>query len=207
MDYRSDTLMISLVLPIHNQADHVSRIVAGYLNVMRHLSVQAEIMLVANGCTDGSPEMCRYLEECHRDVHAFELRKAGWGHAVRTGLANARGDILGYTNSARTDPKDVFAVLALAQAHAPCLAKVRRIHRGAPLRLSRRRSPCASISSDCSPTMRALPGTRCAWPERPAWARRSFWPGVRGGVVRSVHRAGVRVGWFRQACPMRWMFS
>jgi glycosyltransferase involved in cell wall biosynthesis len=126
VDDRSDTLMISLVLPIHNQADHVSRIVAGYLNVMRHLNVRAELILVANGCTDGSPEMCRYLEESHKDVHAFELRKAGWGHAVRTGLANAHGDVVGYTNSARTSPEILALMLAYARAYPKVVLKANR---------------------------------------------------------------------------------
>jgi hypothetical protein len=46
----------------------------------------------------------------------------------------ARGDVLAYTNSARTNPEHVPQLLNLYRQHEPCLAKVRRVHRNAPLR-------------------------------------------------------------------------
>ena len=50
------------------------------------------------------------------------------------GLAAASGTDVCYTNSARTEPADVVALYALYRRHVPCLAKVRRVNRGAPLR-------------------------------------------------------------------------
>ena len=51
-----------------------------------------------------------------------------------SGLAAARGSVLCYTNSARTDPAHIPALLHVYEAHAPCVAKVRRVERAAPLR-------------------------------------------------------------------------
>src|SRR5271156_6036122 len=100
-----DQRMVSVVLPVHNQADHIGGVVESYLNVIQHLQLDVELVLVANACTDGSIEVCRRLGERHREVQALEQDLGGWGRAVRVGLASARGDLLCYTNSARTSPE------------------------------------------------------------------------------------------------------
>src|SRR5258707_928002 len=77
----------SIVLPIHNQADHVAGIVEGYLSAWSNGITSHELILVANGCTDGSVAVCAELEERHESVRLLEIDKTGWGRAVRAGLA------------------------------------------------------------------------------------------------------------------------
>ena len=65
-------------------------------------------------------------------------KAAGWGLAVRTGLAAARGDVLAYTNTARTLPRSILEFIrvywtARNDGHS-CLVKARREARHAPLR-------------------------------------------------------------------------
>jgi len=115
----SDRPEISIVLPIYNQADHVDRIVSGYLAAFNSLRHETELILVVNGNRDGSLDCCQRLEEANASVRCIHNEQPGWGRAVRTGLAAAKGDMLCYTNSARTTPHilAMHVMVALANPH------------------------------------------------------------------------------------------
>ena len=111
-----------------------------------------ELVVVPNACTDRTPERVRAVAAADPNIRVVENPRGGWGLSVLTGLAAARGSLLCYTNSARTDPEHVAAVADLAVAHAPCLAKVRArapgraAARGRLLALQPRRAACSSAS-------------------------------------------------------------
>lgn len=115
----SDRPEISVILPIYNQADHVESVVRGYVAAFESLRHTAEFILVVNGNRDGSLDCCRGLEADNQSVRCIHNQTPGWGLAVRTGLAAAKGDILCYTNSARTTAHilAMHVMVALANPH------------------------------------------------------------------------------------------
>ena len=117
---------ISVVLPVYNQADHIEKIVRGYLAVFESLRHPTEFILVVNGNRDGSLEHCRRLEKDAPGVIAIHNEKPGWGLAVRTGLNAAKGQILCYTNSARTSPHILAMHIMLATANPGWVIKANR---------------------------------------------------------------------------------
>jgi glycosyltransferase involved in cell wall biosynthesis len=121
-----DPRTISVILPVHNQADHIDGVTAGYLAVMRRLRLEAELVLVANACTDTSVEVCQRIAERNPQVRVLEQEAGGWGRAVRSGLAGARGDLLCYTNSARTSPEIFALMLSYARAYPHVVLKANR---------------------------------------------------------------------------------
>lgn len=122
----NDPRRVSIVLPVHNQADHIDGVVEGYLNVTRRLRLEVDLVLVANACTDGSTEICLNLAERHREVRTLEQNVGGWGRAVRAGLADAQGDLLCYANSARTSPEILALMLSYALAYPEVVLKANR---------------------------------------------------------------------------------
>jgi glycosyltransferase involved in cell wall biosynthesis len=117
---------ISLILPVHNQEDHIGGVVDGYVEALDRLSVPYEVVLVLNGCTDRSPEVCGRLADRLVQVKMVELTEAGWGRAVRAGLREARGELLSYTNSARTTPEMLSLVFLYARAYPDVVVKANR---------------------------------------------------------------------------------
>jgi glycosyltransferase involved in cell wall biosynthesis len=117
---------VSLVLPVHNQADHITGVVEGYVNVVRRIGMDVDFILVANACTDNSPALCRQLAHRHERVQAIEQSSGGWGHAVRAGLASADRELLGYTNCARTSPEILALTLSYARAYPGVVIKANR---------------------------------------------------------------------------------
>ncbi len=118
--------LISIVLPIHNQADHVSSVVQEYEEALSRVPNPHELFLVVNGCRDNSLEICRALAEQYGSVRVIHSEKGGWGLAVRLGLREARGEVLCYTNSARTSAQDLTLLLLYAIACPNVVIKANR---------------------------------------------------------------------------------
>src|SRR5207245_251524 len=59
-------------------------------------------------------------------VGSERLARSGWGRAVRTGLARATGDLLCYTNWARTAPAELRLTILYAATHQGTVVKANR---------------------------------------------------------------------------------
>ncbi len=121
---------ISVVLPVYDQADHISEIVEEYETALTGLPHRHELLLVPNGCSDQSESICHALAEQYATVRVVVSHKGGWGRAVKLGLREARGDILCYTNSARTTAEDLLLILLYAVAYPGVIVKADRKIRG-----------------------------------------------------------------------------
>jgi glycosyltransferase involved in cell wall biosynthesis len=53
--------LASIVLPVHNQGDHVAEVVREYEESLSRLPVPHEIVLVVNGSSDSSLSVCREI--------------------------------------------------------------------------------------------------------------------------------------------------
>lgn len=118
--------LISIVLPVHNEGEHVTSIVKSYAEALRKIPYPHEIILVTNGCRDNSQEACAALAKQHSTIRVKDTRNAGWGLAVKLGLQEARGDILCYTNLSRTTAEDLAVMLLYAIAHPNVVVKSNR---------------------------------------------------------------------------------
>jgi glycosyltransferase involved in cell wall biosynthesis len=103
--------LISVVLPVHNQAAHIGGIIGSYCDVLPRLEHPFELVLSVNGSSDDSFAVCQALAQTHPEVRVISDARAGWGLAVKAGLRAARGDLLCYTNCARTSATDLQQVL------------------------------------------------------------------------------------------------
>ena len=118
--------LVSVVLPIHNQAAHVEAVTKSHLERLGEMPAQVELLLVPNGCTDDSVAICKRLAEEDARVRVVETEGRGWGFAVQAGLRAARGDLLCYTNSARTTSEDLTLCLLYALCVPDVVVKANR---------------------------------------------------------------------------------
>lgn len=133
----SATPYASLILPIHNQADHIGRVISGFLADFEKLERPCELVLVPNGCRDASAEICsEWAARRPEVIQMVVLERGSWGVAINAGLEIARGEVVGYTNSARTRPETATLMLAYAIAYPETALKAsRRIRESAWRRL------------------------------------------------------------------------
>jgi len=126
--------MTSIVLPIHNQSDHLTRMVCAYKDALSSHSINHELVLVPNACSDDSVAIAERLSGELPDIRIVELHERGWGRAVKAGLTAARGDVLCYTNAARTTAETLLLMLLYARVYPDVVVKANR-----RIRESRRR--------------------------------------------------------------------
>ena len=119
-------LLFSLVLPVYNQADHIGEVVRQYREVLDRIRHPYELILVPNGSRDASVAVCEALAAEHPEVQAHACEQGGWGRGVKLGLSVARGDVIGYTNSARTSPEDLLLLGLYAIAYPNVVVKANR---------------------------------------------------------------------------------
>ncbi len=118
--------LASVVLPVHNQAGHIAATVSEYVTALERSGIGWELVLVPNGCRDDSEDVCRQLATRHAGVRVVTSEPGSWGRAVRRGLGEARGDLLCYTNSARTTPEDLLLCLLYARTFPGVVVKATR---------------------------------------------------------------------------------
>jgi glycosyltransferase involved in cell wall biosynthesis len=120
------TTLISIILPVHNEAAYVREMVEKFEEALDKVPAPHEFILVTNGCRDDSFEVCRKMAADNPRVRVINSERGGWGLAVRLGLAEARGTIICYTNLARTNPRDLTLLLLYAIAHPEVVIKTNR---------------------------------------------------------------------------------
>jgi glycosyltransferase involved in cell wall biosynthesis len=127
--------LVSVILPVHNQADHIGQVVREYEDALERGELAYELILVENASTDRSLEVCRGLADQDAAVRVLHSQRPGWGRAVRLGLEAARGHILCYANSARTSASDLLLLVLYGLANPEAIVKPHRRSRDS---LSRR---------------------------------------------------------------------
>jgi len=117
--------LVSVILPAYAQADHIADVLLGYDRALLKMARPYELLVVVNGPEDGTYEQCvSAAARCERI--RVERSRPGWGVAVQHGIAMSRGDLICYTNSARTSPEDLLAVLLFALAYPGVVIKANR---------------------------------------------------------------------------------
>jgi glycosyltransferase involved in cell wall biosynthesis len=129
----SDAILVSLVLPTRNQADHIAGVVEDFRRTLQALPGPFEVILVVNGSRDGTLAACQELARAHPEVRVVES-PPGWGGAVKTGIAQARGSLICYTNSARTQPEDLLQLIRYGLVNDRVVVKASRKVRASLLR-------------------------------------------------------------------------
>jgi glycosyltransferase involved in cell wall biosynthesis len=120
------TPTFSLILPVYNQADHIAAVVQQYRAVLQEILSTYEIILVPNGCRDASITVCETLARETPELQVQVSERDGWGRAVRHGLSVAQGEVLCYTNAARTGPDDLRLLVLYGIANPNAVVKAHR---------------------------------------------------------------------------------
>lgn len=92
------TPFVSFIVPVYNAKDTLCECVLSLLN--QDLEDDSmEILLINDGSTDGSEEVCRYLSEKYHGISVVSQKNRGQSEARNRGILEARGDYLCFIDS------------------------------------------------------------------------------------------------------------
>jgi glycosyltransferase involved in cell wall biosynthesis len=92
---------LSVILPAYNERENLDKVVDTAVDVLERLVTTFEVLVVDDGSTDGT----NYVALALVDRHAGRVRllrhprNLGYGAALRTGFARARGELIFYTDA------------------------------------------------------------------------------------------------------------
>lgn len=109
--------MLSVVIPCHNEAPHI----AGLLErtSAAFADVSHEVIVVADGCTDGTEDVVLDVMETHPNVRLLRNDpRLGKGGAIRRGILDARGDSIGFIDGdGEIDPAYLRKAFSALESH------------------------------------------------------------------------------------------
>ena len=123
-------MKFSLIIPCYNESKSIPQLLEKCLLLTQGCNI--EVILVDNGSTDESPEVLATLLPQYPGCRSIRVEvNQGYGYGITSGLQEANGDILGWTNAdLQTDPIDILQGIALFDRFgSKIMAKGRRYGR------------------------------------------------------------------------------
>jgi len=87
---------VSVIVPVYNIKEYLPRCVASICN---QTYADLEILLVDDGSTDGTSDLCEQLALKDERIRVFHKKNGGSSSARNVGIQNARGTFLGFIDS------------------------------------------------------------------------------------------------------------
>lgn len=117
---REAELDLSVVCPFYNEEQILTEAITTLLGRLEKLDVSWELIVVNDGSTDGSARIAEALSRQHPRLRALSYRfNRGRGHALRTGIAQARGEVIVTTEIDLSWGEDIVERLYQAACEQP----------------------------------------------------------------------------------------
>ena len=103
--------LISVIVPVYNIEMYLERCVR---SIMNQTYQNLEILLVDDGSTDGSGEICERLAKEDNRIKVFHKENGGSSSARNLGIREAKGEYLGFIDSDDYIEPNMYEVLSAA---------------------------------------------------------------------------------------------
>ncbi|MCM1048845.1 MAG: glycosyltransferase [Clostridiales bacterium] len=91
-----ERLKVSVIVPVYNTLDYLMRCVD---SILQQSYTNLELILVDDGSTDGSGQLCDKLEKQDNRIRVYHKENGGASSARNLGIRNAVGDYIGFVDS------------------------------------------------------------------------------------------------------------
>lgn len=98
--------MISIIIPFYNESQSLPTLVFQLKDIMNKMKMEYEIILIDDGSTDAEHQKFQDQNSKIQIIH--HKKKLGKGQALKTGVDNAKGDIIIFMDAdLQDDPRDI----------------------------------------------------------------------------------------------------
>ena len=100
--------MISIIVPVYNAEKYLAECIE---SVLHQTYLNWELILVDDGSTDSSLNICKAYEARNSQIRVFHKQNGGVSSARNAGIENANGDFITFVDADDTITEDCLAVL------------------------------------------------------------------------------------------------
>ena len=101
-------MKLSVIVPVYNTVQYLKQCIESIINQTYR---DMEIILVDDGSTDGSGEICDYYAECFDNIQVFHQENSGIVVARKQGILKATGEYIGFVDSDDWIAEDMYETL------------------------------------------------------------------------------------------------
>lgn len=87
----------SIIIPVHNESQNLELFIDEFLSNLQEIDLKnlKEVLLIENGSSDNTFEVCKKIEEKHKNViKAVTINKPSYGEAIKYGMLIANAEIV-----------------------------------------------------------------------------------------------------------------
>lgn len=88
--------LVSVIIPVYNMEKYIEKCIESVLNQTFR---EFEVLLIDDGSTDSSGEICDRYAESNNQIHVFHQNNQGLSAARNTGIAMAQGEYICFVDS------------------------------------------------------------------------------------------------------------
>lgn len=103
-----EKLKVSVIVPVYNTLDWLERCVD---SIRKQSYTNLELILVDDGSTDGSGQLCDALEKQDNRIRVYHKENGGASSARNIGIRNAVGDYIGFVDSDDYIDSDMYGLM------------------------------------------------------------------------------------------------
>ncbi len=93
---KMNTPLVSIIIPVYNCEKFISRCI---LSVLSQTYPNIEVMLIDDGSTDNSYEICKEFAKNNKNIKTFYQENNGQGSARNTGILKCNGDYVMFVDA------------------------------------------------------------------------------------------------------------
>lgn len=92
-------MKLSIIIPVFNTEQYLERCVDSVLSALKVANFDYEIILINDGSTDNSLEICRAYKDNHHNVVLIDQNYKGVSSARNSGILRAKGEFIAFVDS------------------------------------------------------------------------------------------------------------
>jgi glycosyltransferase involved in cell wall biosynthesis len=110
---------LTLVLPAHNEAGNIERVVASFLDIQDRIDFELTTLIVDDGSSDATGSICRNLAENNPSIRYVQhSSNVGYGGALISGFRASDGDYVAIADAdGQFHPADFIRLLEYVESY------------------------------------------------------------------------------------------
>ena len=109
---------LSVIIPAYNEEEGIEKAIMQTANVLADAGIKSEIIVVNDGSTDNTKDVCTRLKEKEKFIFIDQEKNKGYTETIKKGFASASGEYVCYLDAdLQYSPADMLEMYRFAKSN------------------------------------------------------------------------------------------